>query len=68
MCASKKECLSVKSNDKKEKLQKHLLLLNIKELYLEFKNLNPNVKIGFSKFCELQPKQVANDNSSGWYG
>ena len=67
MCTGKKECITVKVNDKKEKLQKGLLLLNIRELYPEFKKLNPNVKIGFSKFCELQPKQVVNVNSSGMH-
>ena len=65
MCAGKKECITVKVNNKKEKLQKRLLLLNIGELYLEFKKSNPNVKTGFSKFCELRPKQVVNVNSSG---
>ena len=65
MCAGKKECVAVKVNDKKEKLQKRLLLLNIRELNLEFKKLNPNVKIGFSKFCALRPKRVVNVNSSG---
>ena len=43
MCAGKKECVIVTVNDKKEQLQKRLLLLNISELYLEFKRLNPNV-------------------------
>ena len=65
ICAGKKECITVKVNNNKEKLQKRLLLLNIGELYLEFKKLNPNVKIGFSKFCELRTKQVVNINSSG---
>ena len=67
MCTDKKECVTVKVNDKKEKLQKRSLLLNIRELYLEFKKLNPNVKIGFSKICELQPMQIVNVNSSGMY-
>ena len=65
MCAGKKECVAVKVNDKKEKLQKRLFLLNIRELNLEFRKLHPNVKIGFSKFCALQPKRVVNVNSSG---
>ena len=67
MCAGKKECVTVKVNDMKEKLQKCLLLLNIRELYQELKTLNSNVKTGFSKFCELQPKQVVNVNSSGMH-
>ena len=49
----------------KEKFEKHLLLLNIHEVFLEFKKVNPDVQTGFSKFCELRPKCVANVNSSG---
>ena len=48
MCAGKKECVTVKVNDKKE----------------IFKKLNSSVKTGFLKFCEKQPKQVVNVNSS----
>ena len=40
MCIGKKECAKV--NDKKEKLQKCLLLLNIRELNLEFKKVKSN--------------------------
>ena len=39
MCACKEECVTVKVTDKKVKLQKHLLLSNITELYLEFRDL-----------------------------
>ena len=63
MCAGKKECLTVKVDGQKEKFQKRLLLLNIQEVFLEFKKVNPDVQIGFSKFCELQPKYVVNVNS-----
>ena len=31
------------------------LLLNLHELYVAYKTKYPNNKIGFSKFCELQP-------------
>ena len=37
----------------------------MKELYLELKKLNPECKIGFSKFCELRPKWCITVNSSG---
>ena len=39
------------------------LLLNIWEAFLESKRVNPDVQIGFSKFCEAQPKYVVNINS-----
>ena len=35
--------------------QKRLLLCNLHELYTLFKEKNPDVKIGFSKFCILRP-------------
>ena len=50
MCTGKKECL------------RHL---NIWDIFLELKKVNPDVQIDFSKFCELQPKYVVNVNSSG---
>ena len=46
------------------KHQKCLLLLNIKELFLEFKKEYPIVKTGFSNFCELRPKWVKTVNHS----
>ena len=49
----KNDCVSIK---RKVYRQKRLMLCNIKELYLEFKNINPSLKIGFSKFCELRPQ------------
>ena len=33
--------------------QKRLLLCNLKELFVEFKNHHQNIKISFSKFCSL---------------
>ena len=41
MCAGKKECLTVKADRQKEKFQRRLLLLNIPEVFLEFKKVNP---------------------------
>ena len=48
----KKDCFSVGKNVYK---QRHILC-NLKELYVPFKNTNPEMKIGFSKFCTLRPK------------
>ena len=53
MCAGDKECLTVKVYGQKEKFQKHLVLLNIREVFLELKKVKPDVQIGFSKFCDL---------------
>ena len=41
MCAGKKECLTVKVDGQKEKFQKCLLVLNVREIFLEFKKVNP---------------------------
>lgn len=55
MCPGKKEFVSVKVDGVKQHIQKRLLLVNLKELHLEFINKHEDT-IGFSKFCELRPK------------
>ena len=54
MCPGKKDCVSIKINAKKIKKQKRLLV-HLKELYIELKKRNPQLKIGFTKFCENIP-------------
>ena len=56
MCPSKKDFVSVRIDGVKVHKQKRVLLINLKELYMEFKKQCPNAKIGLSKFCELRPK------------
>jgi len=56
MCPGQKDFVSVKKADgTREQKQKRLLLINLKELYLEFVKEH-NVRIGFSTFCALRPK------------
>ena len=55
MCPGKKEFVSVNVDGKRKHFQKRLLLLNLKELHLEFIKRFGR-KIGLSKFCELRPK------------
>jgi hypothetical protein len=45
-------------NSSGEKIHKHkrLVICNIKELYLKYKNEYPNEKVGLSKFAELRSK------------
>ena len=50
---------------KKVHKQKQLLLCNLNELYAAFKEKHPNSKIGFSKFCSLQPKWCVTVSASG---
>ena len=52
----KKDFKSVKGPDgKRQHVQKRLLLLNLNELYQNYKARYPNDKIGLSKFCALRP-------------
>lgn len=44
-----------RQNGEKVKVQRRLLIMNLKEMYVEFKKENPNVKIGFSTFASLKP-------------
>ena len=49
----KKDYVSIQKGVHK---QKWLVLCNLHELFVAFKERNPDVKIGFSKFCTLCPK------------
>ena len=62
----KKDYVSV-GQGRKERIhvQKRLLLCNLYEFYTEFKKINPNIKIGFSKFCSLHPKWCVSAGSAG---
>ena len=46
-------------------VQKRLVLGNLKEVYQRFKEKNPNIKIGFSKFAMLRPKECVLAGASG---
>ena len=50
-------CLLRKADGEKEHWQKRLVLCNLKEAYHQFKTEHPDVKVGFSKFAELRPKE-----------
>ena len=64
-CPRKKEFVSVTTDGVKCHKQKHLLLINLKELHLAFLNTT-NHKIGFSKFFQLRLKWcVTVDSTSG---
>ena len=47
--------------------QKRLILCNLHELFVAFKERNPDVKILFSKFCTLSPEWCVTAGSSGTY-
>ena len=57
-----KDRVSVKKNQYE---QKRLLLCTLKELYIEFKKQNEDIKIDFFKFCTLWPKRCISAGTSG---
>lgn len=64
--SNKKDCISVPTkHGKRELITKRLILHNLKDVYLSFKEKNPTEKIGFTKFCELRPQECVTVNSRG---
>ena len=62
----KKDFVSVRNADGiKVHQQKRLVLCNLREAYHQFKILHPDVKIGFSTFAQLRPKECVLAGSSG---
>lgn len=57
--------VTVREGGVKVKKQKHLILFTLREAYTQFKESNPNIKIGFSKFSNLRPKNVLLPGKSG---
>lgn len=53
---STKDTVSMNVKGLKQKVQKRLLLLSLKELHNMFKQENPNVPVGFSTFAKNRPK------------
>ncbi|KAJ8688286.1 hypothetical protein QAD02_024081 [Eretmocerus hayati] len=58
------KCVRV-DNNVKVFVQKRLVLYNIRELYLKFKDLHPDVKVGMTKFAEARPVHCVLAGSSG---
>jgi hypothetical protein len=58
MAPGKRDVVTIKDQEGKKKLQKRHLYMSIKETYGVFKDENPNVKIGLTKFSTLRPPNV----------
>ena len=56
-----KDYISIKRNVHQQKR----LMCNLKELFKAFKEQNPTIALGFSKFCSLRPKWCIIAGSSG---
>ena len=63
--AGKKDCVSVLVDGEKKNIQKRRILSTLKEAHVKFKEENPDVKMGFSKFAEARPKHVVLPGGSG---
>ena len=61
----KKDCLSINVGGNKVKVQKQLILANLKEVYAQFKQKYPDKKNGFSKFAILHPKECVLTGANG---
>lgn len=61
----KKDFVSMASQGEKIPVQKRLVLCNLNEAFKEFKDEYPHLKIGFSKFAELRPKNCILAGASG---
>ena len=64
-CPGKKDFVTVRTDQVKVQKQKRMLLVNLKELYLEFKKKHENAKVGLSKFCSLRPRWCVTVDSPG---
>ena len=63
----KKDYVSIVKNGEKYHLQKKKVLGNLKEIFQKFKEQHPTVKVGFSKFAMLCPKECVLAGASGTY-
>jgi len=61
----KKDFVSIREGDHRVHVQKRLILGNLKEIYLQFKEKHPKEKVGFSKFAELRPRNCILAGASG---
>jgi hypothetical protein len=53
-CVQERKTLSVLNGV--DEVQKQLVLCNLKEAYIQFKETHPDIAISFSTFSELRPK------------
>lgn len=61
----KKDFVTIREKGSKNQIQKRLVLSNLSELYQLFKEKYPRNRLGFSKFCQLRPKNCILAGGSG---
>jgi hypothetical protein len=59
----KRNCVTVNEHGEKVAKRRRLLLFNLREGYKFFKEQFPSIKIGFSKFASLKPKECVSTSS-----
>lgn len=57
VCPGMRDYVTINDEGRKVRIQRLLLLMDLKEGYIEFKEKFPQHKIGFSKFAELRPPE-----------
>lgn len=61
-----RDCVTVRNkNGEKSKEQKRLVLFNLKEIYVKFKETYPLLTVGFSTFASLRPKNCILAGAAG---
>lgn len=60
-----RDCMVIRDDEGKRTVQKRLILLNLKELFEGFRSEYPDVKVGFSTFASLRPKECNFAGSPG---
>lgn len=65
MMPGKKDCVTIRNEHRKIQVQKRLVLANLHEVYQLFKQTFPEYQSGFSKFCDLRPKNCILAGKSG---
>lgn len=63
--ASMKDAVSMNVDGQKMRVPRRMLLHSLKELYFFFKEKHPNVKLSFSMFAKLRPKNCVLPGQSG---
>src|SRR5262249_16779013 len=68
VCSGQRDFVSVRNpNGSKEKVQKRLLLGNIKDLYKDFKEKYPENPVSVSKFYDLRPEWCITVDKKGMH-
>lgn len=61
----KNDCIKIRSGLEKQSVQKRLVLCNLKEAHVFFKEKYPEAKVQFSKFAQLRPKYCILPGATG---